>query len=41
MYVHFSWAVLNIAAGYSSQDKFKDEVIMKAAGIIEGALTQP
>lgn len=35
------WAVLNIAAGYSSQDKYKDEVIMKAAGIIEGALTQP
>ena len=32
------WAILNVAAGYNQAAS--DEVIMKAAGYLEGALTK-
>lgn len=34
------WGVLNVAAGYSTAVKYPDEVVMTAAGMVEGILTQ-
>ena len=32
--------MLNVAAGYSTAVKYPDEVVMTAAGMVEGILTQ-
>ena len=35
------WAVLNIAGGYGRGGGYSDEDVMRAAGYLEGVLTQP